>query len=385
MVNVPFSGHINPTLPLAKELVRRGHNVSYILTNEWKERVEATGAKFIPYIGNENFEIAFKNGKPKNIFNAVKVWKYAYQTIVAVGKEYDLLIYEFFTFTAFAAAKKIGIKAVRQFSTFAIDNENIDSILVSKNKEVALMHNKWLLRLITKFVCGKIELTTSNIISEITDVPVELNVVYTTRNFQVNNTAFDDRYVFVGPSIDERECKTVIPYNKMESHIIYISMGTLQNEQLAFYKKCIAAFENRNGISVIMSIGKNTDISELGYIPQNFFVYNFVPQLEVLKKSQIFISHGGMNSVNEGLYYENRFIVIPMDMDQYAVAERICELKLGYKLDKSNITPELLRKKAEQLLSDTEVEQNVKKMAEVMQAAGGVKMAAERIEEYCNN
>ncbi|MGN0538105.1 MAG: hypothetical protein ACI4M3_09035, partial [Acutalibacteraceae bacterium] len=68
-----------------------------------------------------------------------------------------------------------------------------------------------------------------------------------------------------------------------------------------------------------------------------------------------------------------------------AVAERICELKLGYKLDKSNITPKLLREKVEQLLSDTEVEQNVKKMAEVMQFAGGVKMAADRIEEYCNN
>ena len=68
MVNEPFSGHVNPTLPLAKELVARGHNVSYILTNEWKERIEATGANFIPY--NENAD--------------------------------------FFTFVAFAAVKKIG-------------------------------------------------------------------------------------------------------------------------------------------------------------------------------------------------------------------------------------------------------------------------------------
>lgn len=40
MVNIPFSGHVNPTLPLAKEFVRRGHKVSYILTKEWKKEIE---------------------------------------------------------------------------------------------------------------------------------------------------------------------------------------------------------------------------------------------------------------------------------------------------------------------------------------------------------
>lgn len=382
MVNVPFSGHVNPTLTLAKELVRRGHNVSYILTNEWRERIEAAGARFIPYLGCEDFKIVFKNGKPKNIFKAVKAWRYAYQTVVAVGAEYDLLIYEFFTFTAFAAAKKVGIRTVRQFSTFAIDKNNISSILAGGSKEVALMNNKLLLGIITKIVCGKIELTTPNIISEITDVPVELNIVYTSAEFQINNSAFDDRYVFVGPSIGERNCGTVIPYDKLKGDIIYISMGTLQNEQLDFYKKCIAAFGNREGVSVVMSIGKNIAVSELGEIPQNCFVYNFVPQLEVLKRSTLFISHGGMNSVNEGLYYGNRFIVIPMDMDQYVVAERICELNLGYRLNISDITPDLLMEKAELLLSDTEAEQAVDKMSKIMQSAGGVGKAADCIEKY---
>ena len=48
MVNVPFSGHVNPTLLLARKLVERGHSVSYILTNQWKEKIEETGAAFIP-------------------------------------------------------------------------------------------------------------------------------------------------------------------------------------------------------------------------------------------------------------------------------------------------------------------------------------------------
>lgn len=381
MVNVPFSGHVNPTLPLAKELVSRGHNVSYILSAEWKEKIEATGAKFVPYMGGENLKITFENGKPKNPFQAMKVWKYAYETIVAVGKEYDLLIYEFFTFTAYAAAKQIGINVVRQFSTFALNKENISSILVSKNQEVKMLNNKFIRKLMTKMVCGRIPLIMSDLISEIAEVPVEHNIVYTVREFQINNTSFDDRYCFVGPVMGKKRCEVEIPYEKMENAIVYISMGTLQNEQLAIYKKCIEAFGNRSDLSVIMSIGKNTDMQALGTIPENFYVYSFVPQLEVLERSTIFISHGGMNSVNEGLYYANRFLVIPMDMDQYAVAERVSQLKLGYSMDKEEVTADLLREKVEQLLGDAEVEENVKEMSKIMQKAGGVKAAADFIEK----
>lgn len=131
---------------------------------------------------------------------------------------------------------------------------------------------------------------------------------------------------------------------------------------------------------MIMSIGKNTDSHALGTIPENFYVYSFVPQLEVLERATVFISHGGMNNVNEGLYYANRFLVIPMDMDQYAVAERVRQLKLGYSMDKEEVTADLLRKKVEQLLGDAEVEENVKEMSKIMQKAGGVKAAADFIE-----
>ena len=96
MVNVPFSGHVNPTLLLARKLVERGHSVSYILTNQWKEKIEETGAAFIPYHNAANYEIVFENGKPRNFLCALKAWKYVYNTILKVGYKFDLLIYEFF-------------------------------------------------------------------------------------------------------------------------------------------------------------------------------------------------------------------------------------------------------------------------------------------------
>ena len=381
MVNIPFSGHTNPTLVLARELVSRGHEVSYILNNEWKDKIEETGAKFIPYINHNDYELKFKNGHPTNVLNACKVWRYAYNTIISVGKEYDVIVYEFFTFTALAAAKKLGIKAVRQFSTFALNDNNINSILVSENKEINLLKNKFILKMLTKVVCGKIKICTHNILTEISNSLVDYNIVYTSKEFQINNEEFDnDRYCFVGPAIIKRKSDIKIPYDDMKNLIIYISLGTLQNENMTFYKKCIEAFRDSD-FSVIMSIGKKIDIKELGEIPANFYVYNFVPQLEVLERSQIFITHGGMNSVNEGLYYHNKCLVIPMDVDQFAVANRVEELKLGYKLLKDNISCDILKKSVSKLLEDDYVSKSVEKISETLHNSGGVTKAAEYIEQ----
>ena len=50
MVNVPYAGHVNPTLPLTKELVKRGHQVAYVNSEEFHSKIEATGAAFFPYV-----------------------------------------------------------------------------------------------------------------------------------------------------------------------------------------------------------------------------------------------------------------------------------------------------------------------------------------------
>ena len=67
-----------------------------------------------------------------------------------------------------------------------------------------------------------------------------------------------------------------------------------------------------------MSIGKNINIKDLGDIPVNFNIYNHVPQLQVLKETDIFITHGGLNSINEGIILQNLpFIIIPIFFDQF--------------------------------------------------------------------
>ena len=77
-------------------------------------------------------------------------------------------------------------------------------------------------------------------------------------------------------------------------------------------QKCIKAFGNKE-LSVILNTGRGT--GDTGNIPSNIWTYSYVPQLEVLQHTDLFITHGGMNSVNEAMYYGVPMLVMPVIND----------------------------------------------------------------------
>ena len=81
-----------------------------------------------------------------------------------------------------------------------------------------------------------------------------------------------------------------------------------------------------------MSVGEKTEISSLGSIPENFIVKNSVDQISVLQTADVFITHCGMNSVNESLYFGVPMVLFPQHSEQRIVADRVAELGAGIKL-----------------------------------------------------
>ena len=371
MVNLPFAGHTFPTLELARSFTEAGHQVGYVHSPDWQERIEATGAHFIAY---DDYPSTLR--PPQRDIHS---WQAAFKTLMRIGSGYDCLIYEALFFPGKAPADRIGIPSFRIFSTFALN----DHIL----KELGRTGG-WYLTSIFRFprlsslafrsLSKKFKLRYPTIPEEITRNTPELNFSYTTRKFQVNAEDFDPKkYVFVGSSIGRRT-DSPLGLPLPGEPVIYISMGTLLNKSPHIFRLCLKAFQYAP-INVVMATGSTVSPSILKDLPDNFAIRPFVPQLDVLATADLFITHAGMNSVNEAIYYGVPMVAIPIGNDQPMVARRLEDLHLGRQLKKRGLTTKKLRDTAYEVMKDRRTAEGLALARQEAHAAGGNTVIVEKI------
>ncbi len=317
MINLPFAGHTNPTLPLTKELVRRGHKVTYINSEDFRSRIEGCGASFVPYINcPENPD---ENEKKRMSFRAL------HDTVMSMNGAYDLLIYEMFFYPGAEIAKWMGIPCVRQFSQPAWSGETWKDAPLKFKISAKLID----VQVLPKHVCKELGLKERCLKDGIINAKPELNIVYVPEQFQPGREAFGNDYIFKTPVAEVTKGNIRIPYEEMKHPVVYISLGSIISNR-GFCKECIRAFGN-TGFSVILNTGK-IPVDSLGSIPANIHAYSFVPQIEVLSHADVFLTHCGMNSVNEALSLGVPMVAMPFINDQVTNANQIVRLGLGKKV-----------------------------------------------------
>lgn len=370
MINIPMHGHVNPTIALTKELVDRGHDVTYLINKEFRKKIAPTGANIITYEAQTSKKLVVRD-----LFTTMST---IYYKALEISGDFDCLIYEMVFLFGAKLGEELGIKTVCLTSTFAL-NENI---FQDKGFLYNIMKTKVFSKVLSRILIKDKKLRHTDLIYELLNHNPDLNIVYTSRQFQVHNEDFDGKqFVFIGPSIGGRLHESDIPFDQMKEKIVYISLGTVSTNSLDFFKTCIKAFKDTN-VSIIMSIGKQITIEDLGTIPTNFNIYPFVPQVAVLEHTDLFITHCGMNSANEAMYYGIPVIGVPQRGDQPIVAKRMRELGLGEVIDKKHVTAASLRTMTGKILNDSTYQSNMAKLRQGMRSAGGYSKAADEIERY---
>jgi MGT family glycosyltransferase len=128
---------------------------------------------------------------------------------------------------------------------------------------------------------------------------------------------------------------------------------------------------------VILSVGTDTDIAGLGEIPANCQVQSTVDQIAVLQQADVFVTHCGMNSVSEALYYGVPLVLFPQSPEQQGVANRVLELNAGMML--TDTTPEAIRTSIQMVLSQQELKDGAAAIRQSFLMCGGAKQAADFI------
>lgn len=248
---------------------------------------------------------------------------------------------------------------------------------------LAIFRCKWITRAFTKDIAKGISMKTDNWLDEIIYNPPELNLVYTLRQYQPYEEEFpENQYLFLGPSIYKRKEEN-FDFVKGVNPVIYISLGTVIKGAVSFFQNCIEAFRDEN-MDVIISVGKKFKISKLRNIPANIHIYSSVPQLQVLQMADVFVTHGGMNSVSEALVCGTPMVVIPYVSDQPVNARCIEKLGVGKKLEYANIDKNNLKEAVLAVLTDKNMVHNVAKVQESIRQAPGNEGGARAIVDYWN-
>ena len=377
---IPAYGHTNPTIEVVRELVNRGNEVVYYSFKEFKDKIEDTGAKCIccdEYLPELKKEDEKKVGKDFSALIGMVV-----DTTLALDekvckelKEFkpDCIVSDSLSFWGKLFAKKLNIPYVCSTTTFAFNDKTARLMKQDLSEMIKMIFGM-------KKINKKLELLRENgyEIKSFLDIVKNENdtdtIVYTSKEFQPLVESFSDKYSFVGPSIS----KTIYEKDEKNRKQIYISLGTVNNKNNNFYKNCIEAFKDLD-VDVIMSVGNKTDIKALGEIPSNFIVENSVNQIKVLQNTDVFITHCGMNSVNEALYYKVPMVLFPQHSEQRMVAKRVEDLGAGVMLKKN--TSKSIKDLTFKIIKDENYRKHAEKISESFKASGGSTKAANKIIE----
>lgn len=377
MINIPAYGHVNPTLALVEKLCEKGHRVTYATTEEFAPAVQKAGGEALIYHTSLNIDPKQIRERIEKNETTLNLLKESLSILPQLEELYqddqpDMVIYDFIALAGKLFADKLNVPVVKLCSSYA-QNESFQfgsEEMLKKIREAEAEFKAYL---------EQEQLLTVSF--EQLAVPEALNIVFMPKSFQIQNETFDDRFCFVGPSLGKRTAQESLSIEKDDRPVMLISLGTAFNAWPEFYKMCIDAFRESSW-QVIMSVGKTIDPESLGDIPDHFTIRQSVPQLEVLEKADLFISHGGMNSTMEAMNAGVPLVVIPQMYEQELTAKRVDDLGLGVYLPTEEVTVSRLQEAVQAVSGDREVLSRVKNMQKDVKEAGGAERAAAAIEAF---
>ena len=390
-LNVPGNGHVNPTLGLVDGLVKQGEEVTYFCTEEFRERIENAGAIFKNFSEKPNFlkdkQNISGNMNIDNMLNRInegldsseKFLQYILNQIK--GIKFDYIIHSSMFPFGDIISQILKIPSISSFAVFATSKELISSLLFINEEKI---RNHPLMEKYKKITTKLDETYNVKLPEKIFDLFFSkgtLNIAYTSNYFISHIDYYDDSFIFIGPPIYDRQEKIDFPFEKLKNKkVVYISLGTVfNNTNDKLYNIFFETFANADVVVVMAAY--NIDISKFD-IPKNFIVKNYVPQSEILKYTDVAITHAGMNSTSDLLYNNVPFVAIPIGADQPYLAARVSELGAAISLDKDKLTSEMLKNAVEKVMTEPSYLENIKKISTSFKEAGGYKKAIEAISKF---
>ena len=386
VVSLGAFGHVNPTLSLVTELVNRGVRVTYFSTENFKNIVEPTGAKFVAVPSWMAQQSGQQEGGADEDVGATVPFLFLSEAgsyidpILQVLNEDkpDAIVHDFAGIAGTIAADALKVPNVMLYTSYPSNDSysmaaSFESVPASHPLRVAA--DQIAEGFVAKYGCRKMT------IKEIFDGQGDLNLVMMQKKLVPNYESFGDNFVFTGVQIGKRTAFGSWKAPDNGKPLLYSSLGTAFNNWPEYYPILFDAVRGLD-INVFAALG-SIDPASLKDIPANVEVGQMVPQLDILSQASVFITHAGMGGTGEAIYYGVPMIAIPQMEEQAITARQIEKLGLGCAfLDKSAITSESLKAAIQKLLTEPSYKATAEEFSADMKSLGGAVASADALMHF---
>ncbi|MDT0615092.1 macrolide family glycosyltransferase [Streptomyces lancefieldiae] len=379
MVGVPVVSHVLPSLAIIRELVARGHRVTYANDPLVADRITSAGAELVPC--TSTLPVADNNWPDDPIAAASLFLDDAVQALPQLRAAYDddpadLYLYDIGAYAARALVEAQGRPLLQLSPTFVgWDGYEEEVAAYLRKLPGADAYRDRFARWLAE--CG----ATTRDVDSFSGSPARA-LALIPRAMQPHADRVDtDTVTFVGPCFDTRADTAGWTRPAGADNVLLISLGSAYTRRPEFYRQCLAAFGDLPGWHVVLQIGKYTDPGELGDIPANVEVYSWVPQRAILEQADAFVTHAGMGGCGEGLLAGVPMIAVPQGAEQFMNADRLVELGVARRVDTEDATAETLRVALNDLVTDPQRRDRSRRLQAGARAEGGTPRAADLIED----
>lgn len=353
-LSLPSASAENTLTPIIRHLADSGYEILHYNSETFRPAIQHENIRFRAYP-------AYEGGyKMETLSENMSLFKFGEILIdTAAGlmdflqeeveeEKPDFILHTHLVLWGKLLAQKFQLPAIALFTTFVLDSSFMKSA-VSKENQSTIFRPKYLLdakRFSTKaqHLYDQIGLEGKINIWDVYANKEELNISFILEPFQPGSKLISPSNKHVGfPVQIDKSC--------LKQEHVYVSLGTIFNRNIDFFSLCIRVL-SKFPLKSIISMGTRASSLKSAVIPAQIFLEEHVDQVEVLQKAKLFLTHGGMASVQEAVYTHTPMIVIPKIPEQIITAKRIQELGIGIYLPENELTESSLQAAINRILDN---------------------------------
>ncbi|WP_101830032.1 macrolide family glycosyltransferase [Frankia canadensis] len=384
MIGCTTPSHVYPSLGVIAELVRRGHRVSYAIGDRLAGLVKATGAQAVTYPSTLPAGDGDWPDNPAAELATAMFLTEARHTLPLLRERFDhdrpdLLLYDLGGQAGRVLGTLLAVPAVLLAPSWVtwegFEEEHREALDAMRSSPDGIRYHTAFTAWLAEFGIDR------DAWDWMSEPGPTLGLIPPVLQPRLDRVRPGVR--FVGPCLDPaRLAEQTWSPPAGERRTLLVSLGTVFNDRPDIYRAVGSAFAGSDW-HVVMAVGERVDLAALGPLPPNVEAHRSVPQLGVLAHADAFLTHAGMGSCVEALWFAVPTVAVPLAAEQFGNAAILAALGVGQHLDATGaLDPALVRAAVEQVASSAEIAARLGAIQAAVRAGGGVEGAADAIEAF---